>query len=359
MTLGEIFRQYGKAYLEKYGKTMLPSHKRAVNDLAKCRTPAMGTVHWFCEKCRQDHFSYAPCRNRSCPACQGDKTVKWLIKQFDLKLPTEYFMATFTVPRYLRPIARSHQRTFYNILFKSAAEAITKLANDKKYMGGQIGIVGILHTAARNMDFHPHVHFIVPGAAISNDKKKIIFSKEHFLVYAPSLSSIFRAIFIKRLRLSEIEHVDFNKAFEQEWVVDLRSVGRGTKALEYTAKYVFKTAISNRNIISCKNGLVTFRYQDYETKEIKTLALPVMEFMRRFLQHVLPKGFQKVRYYGILHPKNRLLFNIIRLLLRAKFRPPEKYFDYQPGCRCPVCGAKMIFIEKMRGPPLKVFCSKG
>ena len=350
MTAGEIFRLYGRQYLEKYGHEMLPSHKRALKDIAGCRTEIMGTVHWFCQKCQKNHFSYAPCRNRSCPACQGDKTVKWTIKQFDLKLPVEYFMATFTVPKYLRNTARSSQKIFYNILFKAASQSILKLAKDKKYMGGQIGIIGILHTWARNLALHPHVHFLIPGVSISSGKKKILFSKEHFLVYAPSLSKIFRAVFIKLLRKTEIEHIDFNKAFEQDWVVDVRSAGNGQRAVEYAARYVFKTAVSNHNIISCNKGLVTLKYQDYESKKTKILALPVMEFMRRLLQHVLPKGFQKVRYYGILHPKNRLLFNIIRLLLRAKFRPPEKYLDFQPGCKCPDCGEKMIFIERSRPP---------
>lgn len=350
MTVGEIFSEYGEEYLHNYGADILTSHKKTVRDLARCRTEKMGTVHWFCEKCQKDHFSFAPCRNRSCPACQGDKTTKWLVKQFDLKLPVEYFMATFTIPEYLRSKAKSNQKIFYNLLFKSAAFSIMKLCQDKKYMGGQIGIIGILHTWARNLSFHPHVHFLIPGAAISNDKKKILFSREHFLVYAPSLSKIFRAVFIKLLRDSDIEHINYNPAFEKDWVVDVRSVGSGKKAIEYTAKYVFKTAISNHNIISCKNAVVTFRYQDYETKKMKTISLPVMEFMRRFLQHVLPKGFQKVRYYGILHPKSRLLFNIIRLLLRAKFRPPDKYLMFQPGCKCPVCGEIMIFIEINKPP---------
>jgi len=352
MTAGEIFRQYGQEYLEKFGHNMLPSHKKALQDIARCRTENMGTVRWFCPKCGKDHFSYKPCRNRSCPACQGDKTIKWTIRQLDLKLPAEYFMATFTVPEYLRTAARSHQKIFYNLLFKAAAKAVMKLAEDKKYMGGQIGITGILHTWARNLSFHPHVHFLIPGVSISRDKKKILYAKEHFLVYAPSLSKIFRAVFIKLLRKAGLGHIDFNKAFEQDWVVDVRSVGSGQKAIEYAAKYVFKTAVSNSSIISCSNGLVTFRYQDYETKKMKIISLPVLEFMRRFLQHVLPKGFQKVRYYGILHPKNRMLFNIIRLLLRAGFQIPDKYLNFQYGKKCPQCGSAMVFVEIFkRAPP--------
>jgi uncharacterized OB-fold protein len=350
MTVGEIFRQYGDSYLQIYGKAMPPSHKRAINDLAKCRTDKMGTVHWHCNKCGKDHFSFMPCRNRSCPNCQNDKKAKWVIAQLEKKLPVEYFMATFTVPEYLRAVARSNQKAFYTILFNEAAGAIMKLAKDKKYMGGKIGIIGILHTWARNLAIHPHVHFLIPGAALSNDQKKIVFSKEHFLVYAPSLSKIFRAAFMKNLRAAGFDNLKPGKAFETDWVVDVRSVGSGTRAIEYVAKYVFKTALSNHNIIACKNGTVLYRYRDYETKKMKTLSLPVMEFMRRFLQHVLPKGFQKVRYYGILHPKNRLLFNIIRLLLRARFRPPQKYLSFEPGCKCPECGEIMTFIGKRRPP---------
>lgn len=352
MTINDIFREYGSAYLKEYGKQILPSHRKVIKDLSQCRTPALGTIHWHCEHCGKDHYSYAPCRNRSCPSCQSNNTVKWIIRQFDLKLPTEYFMATFTIPDSLRTPARSHQKIIFNLLFRSAAEAIMQLAQDKKYMGGQIGIVGILHTWARNLSFHPHVHFLIPGIAISNDRKKIIFGKEHFLVYAPNLSKIFRAIFVKGLRESGITGIDYDQLFKNDWVVDVRSVGSGQKAIEYTAKYVFKTAISNRNVLNCTNGIVTFRYEDYQTKKTKIMRVPVFEFMRRFLQHVLPKGFQKIRYYGILHPKRKLLFNIIRLLLHAKFKLPEKYRQYEPGCRCTFCGKKMTYMGKLRAPPM-------
>jgi len=265
-----------------------------------------------------------------------------------MKLPVEYFMATFTIPEYLRTAARSNQKLFYNILFNAASQSILKLAKDKKYMGGQVGIVGILHTWARNLVFHPHVHFLIPGVAISNDKKKILFSKNHFLVYAPSLSKIFRAVFIKLLRNSDIEKINYGPAFKNDWVVDLRAVGSGQKAIEYAAKYIYKTAISNSNIISCKEGIVTFKYEDYQSKKIITQSLPALEFIRLFLQHVLPRSFQKVRYYGILHPKNRVPFNIIRLLLRAKFHIPDKYFNLsggQAGVKCTNCGSDMVFVE--------------
>ena len=354
MTINDIFQKYGSAYLREYGQQLLPSHRKVIKDLSKCRTPALGTIHWHCEHCGSDHFSYAPCRNRSCPSCQNNNTVKWMIKQFDLKLPVEYFMATFTIPDTLRKTARSHQKQIYSLLFRSAAQAILDLAENKKYMGGQIGIVGILHTWARNLTFHPHVHFLIPGIAVSEDHKKILFGRKHFLVYAPNLSKIFRAIFVKGLRELGIKDIDLNRLFENDWVVDVRSVGSGQKAIEYTAKYVFKTAISNRNILDCKNGVVTFRYEDYQTKKIKIMRLPVFEFMRRFLQHVLPKGFQKIRYYGIMHPKRRLLFNIIRLLLQAKLKLPEKYRQYESGCPCPVCGRKMTYVGKLRGPPVEM-----
>lgn len=352
MTVAEIFRIHGEAYLKKFGSAMLPSHKKALTDIAQCRTDRMGTVHWYCPQCKSEHFSYRPCRNRSCPACQDNKRVAWLIRQLDMKLPVEYFMATFTIPQYLRSCARSNQKLFYNILFKSAAQALLKLARDDKYMGGQIGIVGMLHTWGRNLALHPHVHFLIPGAAVSNDKSKILFSKNHFLVYGPSLSKIFRACFMKQLRKSDVKNISTDPAFKTAWVVDIRSVGNGQRALEYVARYVYKTAISNTNILSCKNGIVTFKYIDYESKQTVIRSLPALEFIRMFLQHVLPGGFQKVRYYGFLHPKNKLLFNIIRLLLRAKFRVPDKYQSYQHGMKCPTCGAIMQFMGSLdRAPP--------
>jgi len=352
MTVNEILRHYGPEYLRKYSATILPSHRKALNDIARCRTEKMGTVHWHCDKCGRDHFSFMPCRNRSCPSCQNVKKTQWALRQLDMKLPVEYFMATFTVPAYLRVVARRNQKLFYNILFNAAAGAIMKLSRDEKYMGGQTGMTAILHTWARNLAFHPHVHFLIPGVAISNDKKKILFSREHYLVYAKTLSLIFRASFIKLLGKSTSDNINYKRAFEKDWVVDLRAVGSGQKAIEYVARYVFKSAVSNSNIISCKDGDVTFQYEDYQSKKRQTIKLPVMGFIRMFLQHVLPRGFQKVRYYGIMHPKNRLLFNIVRLLLRAKFRVPERYLDYQKSIKCPRCGAHMVFVEILeRVPP--------
>lgn len=352
MTLGEIFRLYGNEYIKTFGPKMLPSHKRALKDIARCRTDNMGTVHWYCPHCNLEHFSYKPCRNRSCPACQNHKKVIWLIRQLDMKLPVEYFMATFTIPEFLRATARSNQKLFYNMLFKAASQALIKLTKDEKYMGGQIGMLAILHTWARTGVFHPHIHFLIPGVAVSNDKTKILFSKNHFLAFAPSVSKIFRARFMKLLRNSDVREINANPAFKKDWVVDIRSVGNGKKAIEYVARYIYKTAISNNNIISCKEGVVSFKYEDYKSKKTGTRSLPVMEFIRMFLQHVLPKGFPKVRYFGFLHPKNRITFNIIRLLLKAKFQIPDKYIHYQHGMKCPDCGAIMQFLGTLnRAPP--------
>ncbi len=351
MTVNEIFRLYGKEYLEKFAPNILPSHRKAINDMARCRTAKMGTVHWHCNKCGRDHFSFMPCRNRSCPNCQNNKKLQWVLKQLDMKLPVEYFMATFTIPEYLRAVARANQKIVYNIFFKAAAGAIIKLARDKKYMGGQIGITAILHTWARNLAFHPHVHFLIPAVAISADKKKILFSKGHYLLYAKALSLIFRALFIKLLKKSLLANITCKPAFEKDWVVDLRSVGSGQKAIEYVARYVFKTAVSNSNIISCKDGQVTFKYKNYASKKMVRQTLPVMLFIRMFLQHVLPRGFQKVRYYGFMHPKNRLIYNRVRLLLRAKFKVPARYLDYQHGIKCPSCRADILLVEILRRRP--------
>ncbi len=352
MTVNEVFRLYGNEYLEKFASGILPSHRKALNDIARCRTDKMGTVHWHCNKCGREHFSFMPCRNRSCPNCQNAKKAIWVVRQLDMKLPVEYFMATFTVPECLRAVAKANQNIFYNILFKAAAGAIIKLAKDKKYMGGQIGMVAILHTGARNLAFHPHVHFLVPGVAISNDKKKILFSREHYLLYSKALSKIYRACFIKLLKKSSIDNISYKQAFEKDWVVDLRTVGNGQKAIEYVARYVFKSAVSNSNIISCNDGQVTFKYENYASKKMVTQKVPVVAFIRMFLQHVLPRGTKKVRYYGIMHPKNRLIFNIVRLLLRAKFKLPDRYLDYQQCFKCPACGAEMVFVEILeRVPP--------
>ncbi len=355
MTLTEIFRRHGGEYLHRFEKDMLPSHKKSMRDIILCRSEYLGWHEWYCEHCQRVHYTYNPCKNRSCPQCQNDKCDQWIINQKDLLLPVEYFMVTFTIPEELRRFARSHQKKIYHILFQTSAHSLKTLAKDPRFLGGQIGMIGLLQTWTSTLEIHPHIHYIVPGIAISFDHKQIIYAREGFLMHEKPLARIFRRLFKKALIKAGLIHLVPAHVWKIDWVVDCESVGDGLPAIKYLAKYVYRIAISNNNILSCKNRIVTFRYKDNQTKKYLTMTLPVLEFMRRFLQHVLPKGLQKVRYFGFLHPKNKKIFNLVRLLLKAKFIPPDNHISKEVIFRCPECGGAMVLITitaRKRAPPL-------
>jgi hypothetical protein len=201
-TLNEIVQQYGAAYRAKYGEKLLPSHQRAIRDLELCRTEALGGHVYECPTCAENEYKYHSCRNRHCPRCQAGAGEKWLIRQEQLLLPTPYFMVTFTLPEALRAITRSNQRVMYDLLFRSGAAALQELASDPRFVGGQIGLVGVLHTWSRAMVYHPHVHFLVPGGGLSADGQSWLSSRQGFLVHVRPLSKLFRAKFRAGLKKS-------------------------------------------------------------------------------------------------------------------------------------------------------------
>jgi len=290
-TLADIFQLYGAEYIDKFGERILPSHKRVIQDILTCRTKYLGGHTWYCENCNEYHYNYHSCRNRNCPQCQNERCEEWLKKQNEKLMLVEYFMATFTLPDKLRPVIRSHQKECYNFLFQSSADSLKKLALDKRFIGGKIGMTGVLQTWSRILTFHPYIHFIIPGIAISDNNQKITFSKDGFLMRVEPLSIIFRAKFRDAMKRAGLFELAPAEVWQQKWVVHIESVGNGENALKYLAPYVYRIAISNSNILSCRNGFVTFRYKDSETDRNKTMTLSAIEFIRRFLQHVLPKGF--------------------------------------------------------------------
>lgn len=355
-TLADIFRRHGSEYLKRYGKHMLPSHRKVIRDVMLCRSQYLGGHTWYCDHCKEYHFSYHSCRNRSCPQCQNEKADIWLKMQEKRLLPVEYFMVTFTLPEGLRHVSRSHQKVVYNIFFQTSAQALQKVALDPKYLGGEIGMIGVLQTWTRTMDYHPHIHYLIPGGAISTDGRKWISAKKAFLMHYKPLTIIFRAKLKDALKKAELLGQVPQKVWKQEWVIDLKPVGDGNAALKYLVPYIFRIAISNRNILCCKSGKVTFKYKDSKTEQFKVMTLPAMEFMCRYLQHVLPRGLQKVRYYGFLTSKKRKQLDKIKCLLKIKIVKIEKSEKKEFVFNCPKCGQKMVLIEqshRLRGPPIE------
>jgi hypothetical protein len=232
-TLADIFGKHGAEYLTQYGKEMLPSHRQTMRDIMLCRTQHLGGHTWWCSHCGEYHYSYHSCKNRHCPQCQNEKAEEWLEKQREKLLPVEYFLATFTLPDSLRRLVRSHQKKLYHHFFQ--ASSLT-LAKDPRFLGGQIGMIGVLQTWSRQLEYHPHIHYIIPGLGIDQDKQKIRFSKEEFLMYVKSLSVMFRRLFKEALIKAGFYEKLSAQACQQAWVVHVQSVGKAEAAPNRLAK---------------------------------------------------------------------------------------------------------------------------
>jgi hypothetical protein len=278
-----------------------------------------------------------------------------------MKLPFSYFLATFTIPDELRELCRRNQRLFYTILFKASSDTLKLLAKDEKYLGADIGMIGILHTWTRAMIYHPHVHYLIPGGGIDQHGKSIRFSDDDFLMHVKPLSIIFKAKFRDSLKKQAPEL--FNKipgdTWKRDWVVHIKPVGNGEKALEYMGRYLFRVAISNNRILkleTCpernrRNGKVIFRYTDSKSGKIKIVSLEVLEFIRRFLQHVLPHNFMKMRYYGFLAAASKKKLIKLRKMLYIDLIPenePENDQKLPKVLLCPICGSPLQWVEKLQ-----------
>ena len=356
--LADIFRVCGAPYREKYRQNMLPSHKRAMQDIIDCRTEVMGGQVYLCKKCDDYRYSYHSCKNRSCPKCGNETTTAWLARQSHLLLPVQHFLVTATLPSELRPAARSHQRLVYGLLMRCAAEAIQKLARDLRFVGGEVGILAVLQTWKRDMGFHPHAHFVVSGGGLSPDGKRWQAAQRDYLMPHKALAKIFRAKFRDAFKKADAELFARvpKTVWRKNWVIDILPVGTGKTALKYLAPYIFRIAISNKRIIKFENGQVTFRYQDNKGKW-HTKTLDAEAFIARFLQHVLPKRLQKVRYYGLFSSRRRHLLARVKELFNVA--PDEEQASAASTAehlmRCPKCGNVMVFVreispQKIRAP---------
>jgi len=305
--VADVFRRYGTGYLEKFGERMPSSHRRAFKDILRCRTSAMGGHVFECNHCGKLQYSYHSCRNRSCPKCHKSDTQAWLQAREKELLPVPYYHVIFTLPHELSGFMRLYQQDLYGLLIKTAADSVIKLAYDPHYVGGQVGVMAVLHTWGSNLSYHPHVHCLVTGGGLSTDGQTWIPARDDYLVPVKALSKLFRGIFLARIR-RQFEDIHLPQSiWQKEWVVHCKPAVQGTRTvLNYLARYIHRAAIANSRIVSVDNGNVTFRYKDSKSgAQTKTMTVRAEEFIRRFLQHVLPAGVHKVRYYGLWSSSNR------------------------------------------------------
>ncbi len=355
--LAEVVRQHGPAYLERYGDAVLPSHVRAIGKISVCRTSALGGHLAHCESCDSQHLLYHSCRHRACPQCGTLRTTQWIERQRELLLPVPYFHVVFTLPSELRDVVRSKQTVLLPVLFRAAYESLAELCQDPHFLGAQlIGALAVLHTWTRTLEWHPHVHMLVPGGGVAADGETWLTAprrKKRYLVPVPALSKKFRGRFMalarKALPKGEMPSVPANKP----WITFAKPVVQGAeKVIEYLGRYVHKTAIGNHAVLASDEHRVTFRYTDSRTHERKQMTLPVNEFLRRFLQHVPPKGFHRVRSFGLLHPQHRSKLQRLQLLLSRSRQTQEAVKDSRPEnqtpqlARCPACGMLSLAIGR-------------
>lgn len=355
-TLGEIFRQYGPAYRARYAGRMPQVHLRVMDLLERCRTGSLGHAVYRCTACGTSHVFPQSCGNRHCPQCQGHKAKQWLERQWERLLPCAYFLITFTVPQELRRFIRAHPRVCYQALFAAAAATLRELAANPRYLGsGRLGFTGVLHTWGRALNYHPHLHFIVPGGALSEDGQQWLPSRTDFFVPVKAASPIYRAKFLTLMDEAGLGDQVRALLGEKDWVVHCQAVGDGRRALRYLAPYVYRVALSNRRLVKCEpgpdgRGRVTFTYRKKGSRRERSMTLTADRFIHRFLQHVLPRGFQKVRHYGFAHPRHRCQLEWLKMLVTVTLNavyvltvaPTPVPLRQRPPC--PRCGGELICL---------------
>lgn len=360
--VADILRQHGAAFRASHA--LLPSQVRALQDIENCRTEFFGGHVAQCDHCGHLRYAYHSCRNRHCPKCHGEQAEDWLERQRSLLLPVPHFLLTFTLPAELRRLAFGNQKHVYGALLRCAAASVLKLAADPRWLGATPTVLAVLHTWTRAMLYHPHVHLLVSAGGLAPDGLRWMATKNPaFLVPVRALSVIFRAKMRDALKtLGQLEQIP-PLAWRKPWVVHCQHAGSGSKVLEYLARYVFRVAITNSRIEVFENGRVTFRYRDNRTQQICRVRLPADEFIQRFLHHVLPKGFPKVRHYGLASSANGPHREQARRLLPDTHPPPQPAISptdapaRQPGIEslplCPQCHQGHLHIIQSVRPRRK------
>jgi hypothetical protein len=386
LEVADIFRRCGRAYRDKHGASMSPAQRRVMTAIEVCRTAALGGHLERCDQCGHERNAYNSCGDRHCPKCQSLARAQWIEDRQTELLDAPYFHVVFTVPEEIAAIAYQNKEVVYGILFRATAESLKTIAADPKHLGAEIGFFAVLHTWGQNLQLHPHLHCVVPGGGLSPDGQRWIPSKPGFFLPVRVLSRLFRRLFLESLEkafdagklqfFSALAPLRERPAFVQhlaeakttEWVVYAKRPFAGPEqVLDYVGRYTHRVAISNNRLLDMENGQIRFQWKDYRHgDQVKTMTLSADEFIRRFLLHVLPEGFQRIRYYGFLanrYRQNKL--DQCRLLLGMELTgkipaslPEKDYLDrYEDltGCslrKCPQCPqGHMIRVSIL--PPTK------
>jgi len=348
-----IMKLHGAEYLEKFGATMPSNHKKVIHAISNCRQGYYGYSDFKCECCGKCKRLLNCCGNRHCPSCQTDKNQKWLAKQMDKLLPTNYFFITFTLPKETRAVVRSNQKLCYGFMFKASSETLMELSSNPKFIGCDTpGFFGVLHTWGRQLPYHPHIHYIVPGGGLKNGEW--VSSKANYYVCVQAASRMFRGKFMALLKEAGLADQVDKVVWDKEWDINSKAVGNGQSSLKYLAPYVHRVALADSRIKSYNKEQVVFTYKKSHSRRLRPVKLEPMEFLHRFLQHTLPDGFMKIRYYGFMNPNCRYKIQEIREKICILQEVIKFMIDETPGDKirkamkpftCVSCGGLMGLVE--------------
>jgi len=369
LEVADVFRQYGEEFLKRWGHTVSPQQRKALRDIGACRTATLGGHIEQCDRCPHRMIAYNSCRNRHCPKCQSSARDRWLTERAKELLPVPYCHVIFTVPEQLAPLALQNQRLFYGLLFRAVSQTLLETAADPRHLGAQIGFLAVLHTWSQNLLHHPHVHCVVPAGGIAPDGSSWIRCRQKFFLPVRVLSRLFRGKFLAFLRdayaQGKLQFSGQLAAFadparfqvwlrilqKSDWVVYAKPPFGGPEhVLQYLARYTHRVAISNHRLLSVDDNQVCFRWKDYaHHNQPRTLTLSNEEFLRRFLQHVLPNGFPRIRYFGWLANRRRgRWLPICRDGVACQPPAPPTVADGEATVwRCPRCHGPMRIVERL------------
>lgn len=350
ISLSSIIHTFEAELLAQYGSRLLPGHLRALQAMKRCRSEMSPQMQLQCTQC--DHARLVPhsCGHRLCPHCQHHESQQWLERQIRQLVPGTYFLLTFTLPAQLRNLAWRHQRIFYDAMMQCSWDTLRTFSHNDKQLQGTPGAVAVLHTHSRPLDFHPHVHVVMPAAAI-NAKQRLWRTKTHkknkpYLFNAKALATVFRAKLLNRLKQARLTLPD---RYPTHWVVHCKAVGSGAKALIYLGRYLYRGVVREKDILSRKNGRVTFRYLHGKSRRWRTRTESGADFLWLILQHVLPKGLRRARNFGFLHHNSKRLIQLLQCLLKLDLRGATAWVKPRPGLLCK-CGAPMHIVRTRLQP---------
>lgn len=352
IALSSIIARFEADCLRQYGHTLLPSQRQALSAMKHCRTALAPRMLAHCGACDEQRAVPHSCGHRSCPHCQQHESQQWLERQLRRQAPGDYFMLTFTLPAPFRELAWRHQRTLYALLFECAWETVRTFSQNDRQLQGSPGAVAVLHTHSRRLEYHPHVHLVMPAAALDAAQRRWrtkarSLKGSRYLFNHRALAKAFRA---KLLAALVREGLPLPLRHPEQWVVDCRCVGSGEKALVYLGRYLYRGVIREQDILSCEDGQVRFRYRDSTTGKMAVRTMRGAAFLHLILQHVLPKGLRRARNFGFLHPNSKRLIALLHVVLKVVPAPVGTWSKPRAPWLCACCGAPMRVVKRQIPP---------